>query len=65
MMKCLRCQEEMKHYKLSSYIKAYGKEQKGDNFYPTIQLPHSPQSIFICDCGYAELSTKECTDPAI
>ena len=62
-MKCLRCGEMMKHYKLNKIFNVYGKEHKNVNYSCVVSEPHNPQSIYECEsCGYCELSTKFCEE---
>ena len=64
-MKCLRCGNEMKHYKLNKVFSIYGKEHKENSFSALCCTPHNPHSIYECECGYCELSTKECEEEDI
>ena len=65
-MKCLRCDTEMKHYPFNANFGIYGAWNKPHPFANETQTPHNPHSVYICDnCGYVELSTKECEDPDI
>ena len=62
-MKCLRCGEEMKQYRVGN-LGIYGKEHRVGNI--LTETSHSPRSAYTCkECGYVELSTKECTNPEI
>ncbi len=64
-MKCLRCNNEMKHYQLNTVINVFGAEYKPYPFSSmTHQDPHHIHSVYIYDdCGYVELSTKYCDKP--
>lgn len=65
-MKCLRCDEEMKHYKLKESWGIYGKEYSQGVGLAICQKPHNPHSIYECPiCGYMELSSKYCEDEDI
>ena len=59
-MKCLSCGKEMKHYKINGMFHIYGKEYQENVFSAPCSIPHNPHSIYECECGYCELSTKEC-----
>ena len=60
-MKCLRCGNEMKHYKFNRDFGIYGKEYNPGYHLAMRQDPHNPHSIYECEsCGYMELSTKDC-----
>ena len=62
-MKCLRCNEEMKHYKLNHSFGVYGKEHKPGAGLAICQESHNPHSIYECPkCGYMELSSRDCED---
>ena len=65
-MQCLRCKTEMKHYSFNADFRIYGAEHKKHPFSPISQIPHNPNSVYICEnCGYMEFSTKECEEPDI
>lgn len=65
-MKCLRCNAEMKQYKLDRDLGIYGKEYNPGNGYAIRQNPHNPHSIYECpECGYMELSSKYCENEDI
>lgn len=65
-MNCLRCNSEMKHYKLNNIFNVFGREHRESNYATEVQIPHNPHSVFVCDeCGYCELSTKVCDNPDI
>ena len=65
-MKCLRCGNEMKHYKFNRDFGIYGKEYNPGYHLAMRQDPHNPHSIYECEsCGYMELSTKDCEDEDI
>lgn len=65
-MHCLRCNKEMKHYRLDLNTNIYGAEHKPTPFSAIITIPHNIHSVYICDeCGYAELSTHVCENPDI
>ena len=65
-MKSLRCNEEMKHYKLDKGFEIYGKEHKPGVGLALRQKPHNPHSIYECPkCGYMELNSKYCEDEDI
>ena len=65
-MKCLRCKAEMKHYPFARDWGIYGKVHQENMFSPITEIPHNPSSVYICeDCGYIELSTKECEESDI
>lgn len=65
-MKCLRCKAEMKHYPFARDLGIYGKVHQENVFSPIIEIPHNPNSVYVCeDCGYIELSTKECEESDI
>ena len=66
-MKCLRCDNEMKHFELKPQINIYGATYQSSPFNPVINNnPHNIHSVYICDnCGYAELSTTYCDKPDI
>lgn len=65
-MECLRCNADMKQYKLNNVFNVYGRWHREIGYATEIQKPHNPQSIFVCDeCGYCELSLKECNEPDI
>lgn len=58
-MKCLRCNEEMKHYSIGTCISVFGAEKK--HLGNIVQEEHSPRSVYMCEkCGYMELSRDEC-----
>lgn len=60
-MKCLRCQTDMKQYKIDKNFGVYGAEHKEMSIGPICQTSHNPKSIYLCDnCGYMELSRNEC-----
>lgn len=60
-MNCLRCGNEMKHYKFNRDFGIYGKEYNPGYHLAMRQNPHNPHSIYECEsCGYMELSTKDC-----
>lgn len=65
-MKCLRCGNEMKHYKFNKDLGIYGKD-RGQCFpFANGQKPHNPHSIYECkECGYMELSSNYCEDEDI
>lgn len=57
-MKCLRCNEEMKHYPIGTYISVFGAEKK--HLGNIVQEEHSPRIVYMCEkCGYMELSRNE------
>lgn len=65
-MKCLRCDSEMKQYKLEPPFVICGAEHKPHPFLPKQKTPHNLHSVYICDeCGYAEFSTKYCDNPDV
>lgn len=63
-MKCIRCDVEMKQYKINSYFGILGKEHRKNGI--VIQTPYDPKSVYICEkCGYMEFSTNECEESDI
>ena len=66
-MKCLRCQNEMKHYEFNQNLGIYGAPYNPNPFsIVENQKPHNPKSIYICDnCGYVEFSMNPCENPDV
>ena len=65
-MQCLRCDSQMKHYKLEQKFDIYGSWHKTISIMAEQQIPHNPHSVYICDnCGYVEFSTKYCDNPDV
>lgn len=65
-MKCLRCGNEMKHYKFNRDFEIYGKEYDPGYTLAKRRNSHNPHSIYECEeCGYMEFSTKDCENEDI
>lgn len=57
-MKCLRCNSEMKQYKISGKLDIYELQEKPYPYYGSEKkITHSPRCAYICDCcGYVEFN---------
>ena len=65
-MQCLRCNTTMKHYKFDTNLNIYGAWHKPNSFLANRQIPHNPQSVYVCEnCGYVEFNMHSCENPDI
>ena len=65
-MKCLRCQNEMKHYQFNQDFNIYGEWYRPNDFSAKQKNPHNPKSVYVCDnCGYVEFSINPCENPDV